>query len=71
MWAVPIGTAVPAASADGRAGHAEGIGPQLGWDTWLRSQPPEHDAENAIIAGETISRLPETQETLGSTSPRC
>ncbi len=24
--------------------HAEGIGPQLGWDTWLRSQPLDHDA---------------------------
>ncbi len=43
-----------------RLSHGDGVGPQLGWDTWLRSQPSEHDAEDAVIAGETVSRLPET-----------
>lgn len=52
-------------------GNGAGVGPQLGWDTWLRSQPFKHDAEDAVIAGETICRLPETQETLNATSGRC
>ena len=50
--------------------NSPGVGPQLGWDTWLRSGPLEHDAEDAVIAGETLCRLPEIEETLNSTSCR-
>ena len=28
------------------------IGPRLGWNTWLRSLPPKHDAPDAIFAGD-------------------
>ena len=29
-----------------------GIGPRLGWNTWVRSLPYPHDAEEAVFTGE-------------------
>jgi type VI secretion system protein ImpH len=32
-----------------------GIGPCLGWNTWLRSQPMQRDAEDAVFAGDEVT----------------
>jgi type VI secretion system protein ImpH len=31
-----------------------GLGPRLGWNTWICSQPRKHDAEDAAFAGEEV-----------------
>jgi type VI secretion system protein ImpH len=32
----------------------DGLGPRLGWNTWVRSQPAARDAEDAAFAGEEV-----------------
>lgn len=34
-----------------------GEGPRLGWDSWLRSSTPGRPTEDAVFAGEVVSRL--------------
>lgn len=34
-------------------------GPRLGWNTWLVSGQPEHDAEDVCFAGEEVTRIEE------------
>ncbi len=34
-------------------------GPRLGWNTWLTSQQPTHDAGDALFAGEVVVRVEE------------
>jgi type VI secretion system protein ImpH len=41
---------VPACGLD----TAGGIGPRLGWNTWIQSKPAAQDAEDAAFAGEEI-----------------
>jgi type VI secretion system protein ImpH len=37
----------------------EGVGPRLGWNTWLISRPPPRPVEDAVFAGEEVVRLDE------------
>jgi type VI secretion system protein ImpH len=32
-------------------------GPLLGWNTWIRSQPPREDADQAVFAGDEVYRM--------------
>jgi type VI secretion system protein ImpH len=34
-----------------------GLGPRLGWNTWLCSRPAVHDADDAVFVGETVTRI--------------
>jgi type VI secretion system protein ImpH len=34
-------------------------GPALGWNSWLRSDPFEHDAEDAVFPGQPLTRVDE------------
>jgi type VI secretion system protein ImpH len=34
--------------------EGDGLGPRLGWNTWVCSQPPAHDAEDAVFGGEEM-----------------
>ncbi len=36
------------------------IGPRLGWNTWIRTAPFEHDAEDAIIAAADVRWIEQT-----------
>lgn len=38
-------------------GAADGPGARLGWNTWIRSAPHPRDAEDAVFAGEEVTRL--------------
>jgi type VI secretion system protein ImpH len=37
--------------------QSEGLGPRLGWNTWLCSQPVTRDAEDAVFEGQTLTRV--------------
>jgi type VI secretion system protein ImpH len=37
--------------------ESDGLGPRLGWNTWLRSLPCAEDAEDAIFEGEEVTWL--------------
>jgi type VI secretion system protein ImpH len=45
--------AVPACSL-----HSDGLGPRLGWNTWLLTAPAQHDAGDAVFAGTEVIELP-------------
>src|SRR5262249_30825350 len=34
-----------------------GVGPRLGWNTWVRSAPHPRDADDPVFAGEEVTRL--------------
>src|SRR5262249_27602642 len=34
-----------------------GLGPRLGWNTWIRSGPMPHDADDAVFEGVTVVRV--------------
>jgi type VI secretion system protein ImpH len=40
-----------------RLNETDGIGPRLGWNSWLRSLPRAADAEDAVFEGEEVTSL--------------
>jgi type VI secretion system protein ImpH len=34
--------------------EGDGLGPRLGWNTWICTEPPTDDAEDAVFAGEDV-----------------
>jgi type VI secretion system protein ImpH len=39
----------------------EGIGPRLGWNTWLTSQQPTHDLIDAVFEGHVLTQFAESE----------
>lgn len=37
--------------------EGSGMGPRLGWNTWLITKMPEHDVDDAVFEGESVSVL--------------
>jgi type VI secretion system protein ImpH len=40
-----------------RLAEGDGLGPRLGWNTWLCSRPATRDADDPVFEGETVTRL--------------